>query len=85
MLGEQSSIHTSDWPKYDESKIVDSEFTIAVQVNGKVRDEIVIGADVGDEEVKQIALSSEKVQKWLEGNEVKKVIYIKNKLVSIVL
>jgi leucyl-tRNA synthetase len=89
MLGEQSSIHTSEWPKYDESKIIDTEFTIAVQVNGKVRDEIVIGADIDDEEVKQMALASDKVKKWIDadGNngEVKKVIYIKNKLVSIVL
>lgn len=85
MLGETESIHLSVWPKYDESKIIDTEFTIAVQVNGKVRDEIVIGADIDDEEVKQTALVSEKIQKWLEGNEVKKVIYIKNKLVSIVL
>ncbi len=85
MLGETESVHTSSWPKYDESKIIDSEFTIAIQVNGKVRDEIVIGADVGDEEVKQMVLASEKVQKWIAGGEVKKVIYIKNKLVSIVL
>ncbi len=89
MLGETESVHTSEWPKYDESKIIDTEFTIAVQVNGKVRDEIVIGADVDDEEVKQMALNSEKVQKWIgtsnNSGEVKKVIYIKNKLVSIVL
>jgi leucyl-tRNA synthetase len=83
MLGETESIHVSDWPKYDESKIIDSEFTIAIQVNGKVRDEIVIGADVGEEEVKQMALASEKVQKWIAGEEVKKIIYIKNKIVSI--
>lgn len=89
MLGEVESVHTSSWPKYDESKIIDSEFTIAIQVNGKVRDEIVVGADAGEEEVKQMALASEKVQKWITANggngEVKKVIYIKNKLVSIVL
>jgi leucyl-tRNA synthetase len=87
MLGGTESIHTSDWPKYDESKIIDTEFTIAVQVNGKVRDEIVIGADVGDEEVKNMALASEKVQKWINADggsgEVKKIIYIKNKIVSI--
>lgn len=85
ILGEQASVHVSDWPKYDESKIIDTEFTIAVQVNGKVRDEIVIGADVDDEEVKQMSIASDKVQKWIAGGEVKKVIYIKNKLVSIVL
>jgi leucyl-tRNA synthetase len=88
-LGETESIHVIDWPKYDESKIIDSEFTIAIQVNGKVRDEIVIGADVGEDEVKQIALASEKVQKWINADgssvEVKKIIYIKNKLISIVL
>lgn len=85
MLGETESIHISSWPKCDESKIIDTEFTIAVQVNGKVRDEIVIGADVDDEGVKQMALASDKVKKWIAGGEVKKVIYIKNKLVSIVL
>jgi len=83
-LGESKSVHLSTWPKYDESKIIDESFTVVVQINGKVRDEFIVGIDVGEEEVKNMALVREKVKKWLGGAEPKKIIYIKNKLVSIV-
>jgi leucyl-tRNA synthetase len=72
------------WPKYDPAKIVEDEITIVVQVNGKVRDELKVAVDISEEEVKKLALASEKVQKWLDGKEPKKVIYVKGKLVSVV-
>jgi leucyl-tRNA synthetase len=53
-------------------------------VNGKVRETITVSADISEEEAKKVALGNEKVQKWMEGKEPKKVIYVKGKLVSIV-
>ncbi|MEI7709303.1 MAG: leucine--tRNA ligase, partial [bacterium] len=84
-LGEKKSIHLSTWPKFDENLIKDDEVKIAVQVNGKVRAEIMIGADEGEESVKEKALQNELILKHISGANIKKVIYVKNRLISIVL
>ena len=84
-LGEKKSINFSDWPKWDEKLLKDEEIKIAVQVNGKVRAEIVVGAEDAEAEVKNKALADGAVQKHLAGRDVKKTIYIKNRLINIVL
>ncbi len=84
LLGNAQSIAMSEWPKFDAELAKESTLTIVFQVNGKVRDEIIIDAHATEDDVKKLALASEKVQKWLEGKEPKKVIYVKGKLVSIV-
>ncbi len=84
-LGETGSIHVSDWPKFDAEKIKDEKIKIAVQVNGKVRDEIEIAPDISEEEVKEIALSSKAVKAFVGDQSVKKFIYISGKIVNIVI
>ena len=84
VLGNKKTLVYEPWPKYDLELTKESIVTLAVQINGKVRDEISIDADASEDEVKKLALASEKVQKWLEGKEPKKIIYVKGKLVSIV-
>ncbi len=83
-LGHESSLILETWPKYDESKIIEEKLTLAVQVNGKVRANIEIDAEENEEKIKELALNQENVQKWLEGKEPKKVIYVKGRLVSVV-
>ncbi|MCK9345222.1 MAG: leucine--tRNA ligase [Candidatus Pacebacteria bacterium] len=83
-LGNTTSIHLASWPAYDASKCVESEITIAIQVNGKVRDEIVVAADADEEAIKSIVLARPTIVKWTEGEEIKKIIVVKGKLVSIV-
>ncbi|MSU75258.1 MAG: leucine--tRNA ligase [Candidatus Magasanikbacteria bacterium] len=73
------------WPKFDAELAKESAITIVVQVNGKVRDQLEVPAEISEEDIKAQALASEKVQKWLEGKEPKKVIYVKGKLVSVVI
>jgi len=80
----KGSVHHAEWPIYDESKLVADTITIVVQINGKVRDQLELAADVSKEEAEAAALTSEKVQGWLNGNQPKKVIYVPGKLVSIV-
>ncbi len=72
------------WPEYDESKTVESEKEIAVQVNGKVRATIRVGIDEEDESVKEKALKEDNVQKNIEGKEIVKIIVIKGRIVNIV-
>ncbi len=83
-LGEKKSIILSSWPKWDESLIKDTEIKIMIQVNGKVRAEIMVGIDAGEAEIKDKALKDEGVLKHISGKDVKKVIYVKNRLINIV-
>lgn len=83
-LGNEPSVTEQEWPSYDESLLVEDEIELVVQINGKVRDKITVSADISEDDAKAQALASEKVQKWLDGAEPKKVIYVKGKLVSIV-
>ncbi len=83
-LGHKDSIFSELWPKFDAELAKDSEITLAVQINGKLRDTLVVPADITEDAAKKLALESEKARKWLAGQTPKKVIYIKGKLVSIV-
>ncbi len=82
-IGEQGSVHKSGWPSYDKAKLQASTFELVVQVNGKVRGKVMVDADISEEDAKAKAL--EAAGKWLEGKEPKQTIYVKGKLVSIVL
>ncbi len=84
LLGNADSITFEPWPEYDKKKIVEDEITIVVQVNGKLRGEMVTSVDISVDDAKKQALEIANVVKWLEGKEPKKVIYVKGKLVSIV-
>lgn len=83
-FGEKNFIHTEDWPKYTQKLIIDDHVKIAIQVNGKVRDEIEIEIDADEESVKKEALARTKVLQFTDGKQIKKVIYVKGRLVSIV-
>jgi len=80
---EAESISFSDWPKWDENLVKDREIKIAVQINGKVRTEILIQADDTEEDVKKKALANQIVLKYLAGGEPKRMIYIKNRVINI--
>ncbi len=74
----------STWPIYDDAKLVQTEFDIAVQVNGKVRGTITINVNDSEDEIKNKALACENVKRHTEGKEIVKVIVIKNKIVNVV-
>ncbi len=84
MLGHDGTIAYEAWPVYDEAKLVQTEFDIAVQVNGKLRGTITISVDDSEDVIKEKALSCENVKRHTDGKEVVKVIVIKNKIVNVV-
>lgn len=84
MLGEKKSINLSSWPTFNENLIKDEEIKIAIQINGKVRTEMVIRIDEREEDIKKKTLTNQVVLKYLAGKNAKKVIYVKNRLVNIV-
>jgi len=82
--GHEDSIHVNHWPVLDEQYLVQDSLTLAVQVNGKVRAEITVSSDSSEESIKAMAVSQENVVKHLNGAPLKKVIYVKGRLVSVV-
>ena len=78
------SISYVTWPTYDESKLVEAEVEIVVQIKGKVRAKLVVTKDLSREELQEIALSDEKIKSEIADKEVVKVISVPNKLVNIV-
>jgi leucyl-tRNA synthetase len=83
-LGKPYSVHQQKWPKVDQAAAKEDMLEIPVQVNGKVRDRIVVAADAGEDAIKSAALASEGVQKYLEGKEPRKVIVANKRLVNVV-
>ncbi|RMD59419.1 leucine--tRNA ligase [Candidatus Parcubacteria bacterium] len=83
-LGHNQSIFKSAWPQYDPQLIKDQNITLVIQINGKVRDSVEAPADISQEEARQLALAQERVKKWIGDKEVIKVIFVKGKLINIV-
>jgi leucyl-tRNA synthetase len=84
-LGHTNTLAYEPWPKYDKDLIREKEVELVVQVNGKIKDRIVVSADASEEQIKQNALAGEKVKKALGGKEPRKIIVIKSRLVNIVI
>jgi leucyl-tRNA synthetase len=83
-LGNTGSIHTARWPQVDADAIRSQVITIVVQVNGRVRDRLEVPHDLSEEEIKRQAQASEKAQRFMSGQPVRKVIYVSGRLVNIV-
>ena len=86
ILGHDDTIAYESWPSYSEEKCRDSEVTMAVQVNGKMRGTVVMEADLENDRVVANALADEKIAKFLEkqGGSIVKTIVVKNKLVNLI-
>ncbi|MBI4090470.1 MAG: leucine--tRNA ligase, partial [Candidatus Komeilibacteria bacterium] len=84
VLGRTASVHLEPWPDADPELLKDAVKTIGVQVNGKVRAEMTIIPDMSEEQVRSAALALPQVKKYLAGAPPKKIIYVKEKIISIV-
>jgi leucyl-tRNA synthetase len=83
-LGNSDTLSYHSWPQYDDEIVKEKQIELAVQVNGKIKDRIVVDADATEEQITQKALGSEKVIAAMAGKEAKKVIVIKSRLVNII-
>ena len=83
-IGHQDSVHLQPWPRYDEEALVRDEIEIVVQINGKVRERVLVSSSAGPEEMKSAALSLGRIQEMIAGKSVRKVIAVPGKLVNIV-
>ncbi len=83
-IGKTSDLTSEKWLEYDEQAIVVSEVEIVVQINGKIKDKIMIAAGASAEELKTVALENEKIKRLTEGKQIVKVIPVPNKLINVV-
>ncbi|MCD7032675.1 leucine--tRNA ligase [Metabacillus sp. GX 13764] len=83
-LGHEGTISYEAWPAYDESKLVEDEIEIVVQLNGKVKAKLTVSKDLTKEQLEETALADETVKEQLEGKNIRKVIAVPGKLVNIV-
>ncbi|MHB9295108.1 leucyl-tRNA synthetase [Pillotina sp. SPG140] len=86
LLGHSKSVAYAPWPAFDEARAADTERTIVVQINGKVRHSFTVAAGTSAEELERIACAAPELHKWLNaGNAIKKVVVVPDKIVNIVL
>jgi leucyl-tRNA synthetase len=83
-LGHTTSIHLEKWPEYDASKLVSDSVTIAIQINGKTRGTVSAPTGSSEEEVLAQARQDNRVSSWIEKGKIKKVIYVQDRLLSVV-
>ncbi len=81
--GSPATLAYVPWPKYDAARLVETTVEIAVQVNGKLRDRLVVPVDLPAAELEAAALASDKVKPFIEGKTIKKIIVVPKKLVNI--
>jgi leucyl-tRNA synthetase len=85
LRGGEFSIHQQVWPEFDPVLAKEDVVTLVVQVNGKVRDRIEVPATIEEAQAKELALSSEQVLRFTEGNPPKQVVYVPGRLINIVI
>lgn len=83
-LGEKHSIHLAPWPRADKNKLTRESTTIVVQINGRLRDSLILPADSSEEVVTNAARASTKIKIWLDGKTIQKTIFIPNRLINFV-
>lgn len=85
LLGQKEGIAFQKWPKYNPKLAKEEIITLVIQINGKVRDKIEVGADISKEKARNLAISREKIKNRISGKKIKKVIFIPGKLINIVI
>jgi leucyl-tRNA synthetase len=84
VLGETGSVFKQAWPEYNQELARDERVKLVVQINSKLRETLELAADMDEMAVKEAAMASEKVAKWLGGQEIVKVVFVKNRLINFV-
>ena len=83
-LGNNESIHITNWPQYDASFLVENSFNYPISINGKTRAQIEFELSASEDEIKQAVLNHDMVIKWMEGKPLKKFILVKGRIVNVV-
>jgi len=82
--GHRGSLYLEPWPKYNPEALIEEEITIVVQINGKLRDQTKVVHNISEEDIKAKVLDLPKVKKWIDNKKIVKMIYVKDKLINLV-
>jgi leucyl-tRNA synthetase len=82
--GHPYSIHNQSWPEYAEELAREDEITLVIQVNGKLRDKVLVPASISEVEAKELALGRQRVKAYIDGKKLTRVIYVPRRVVNIV-
>jgi len=82
--GHPYSIHNQPWPEYNEELVKEEEITLVIQINGKLRDKVLVPASISEVEAKELALGRERVKAYIDGKKLTRVIYVPKRVVNIV-
>ena len=83
--GHLYSIHNQPFPEWDEGLVAEEQFTLVIQVNGRLRDRVAVPITITEEEARELALSRERIRTYLKDGEVARIIYVPCRLVNIVM
>ena len=83
-LGHQDSIHLTNWPKYDDAYLEEKVLTVVIQVNGKLRSEIEVDADMSQEAITKAAQENHKLKPYLKNKTITRTVYVPKKLINFV-
>ena len=84
ICGYEGTIAETDWPKYDDSKTIDNEVEIVLQINGKIKDKLVIASGLSKDEMEAVAKENAKIKELTEGKQIVKIICVPGKLINVV-
>ena len=84
-LKNKKSIHLQDWPEYNEELAKEENFELVIQVNGKVRAKIPAQKGISQADAEELAKADSTVQKWLSDSEIKKVVYVIDRLINFII
>ena len=82
--GHEYSIHNHDWPKWEEELVREEQFTLVIQVNGKVRDKVDVAVSIAEIEARELAMSRERVKAHLDSKDIDNIVYVPGRLINIV-
>jgi leucyl-tRNA synthetase len=83
-LGYSSSIHTAEWPKFNATYLVENSFNYPISINGKTRAQMEFDLSASSDEIQSAVLANELVQKWMDGQPLKKFILVKGRIINVV-
>ncbi len=83
-LGNATPVYDTPWPYLREDALAREEVTLVVQINGKVRSKVTVPVDAPEEEVREAVMKDDKTNEWIKGKEIKKFVYVPNKIVNMV-
>jgi len=84
-FGNKKSIHLENWPQYNEKFIKTEEYILVIQINGKMRDKIMVSKKIDRSQIEKLALGREAIKKYIANKEIKKIVFVPDKLINIVI